>query len=181
MADFDPEVKIDPLHDAIQAKIAAAFPDFKTVEFYRDDEDQQMPTPAILLAMTEAEPTEDDAGTGQWPALLRFEAHVVMAHRGPTTAMNVRRAALALATWLHQDGRFPPSEKAQVIACEPDEFAPQADKFKTWRVEFVVKAFLGETAWKNDGTIPTDVLFSWSPDIGNGNADKYESALDPLP
>lgn len=173
MADFDPEVNIDKLHTAIQAAIATAFPDFKTVEFYRDDEDQVFPTPACLLAMTDAEPSEDDAGTSQWPVLLRFEAHILMAHRGAETAMNVRRAATALATWIHQGGRWANAGKAQVIACEPDEFAPQADKFKAWRVEFVTKAFLGVTAWNNDGTIPTDVLYSWSPKIGTGNESEY--------
>lgn len=180
MADFDPEVNIDALHDAIEAKIKVAFPDFQTVEFYRDDEDQLVPTPACLLAMTDAEPTEDDAGTGQWPVLLRFEAHIIMPHRSKDTRINIRRAALAMATWLHQSGRFG-GEKAQVIACEPDEFAPVADKFMAWRVEFVIKAFLGETAWTNDGTIPADVLFSWSPKIGTGNEGEYTPVLEPAP
>lgn len=181
MADFDPEVKIEELHGLIKAQVKAAFPDFKTVEFYRDDETQLMPTPACLMAMTEVEPTEDNYGTGQWPVLLRFEAHIVMAHRGPTTKMEVRKAAMALATWLHQLRHFGQGDEIQVIACEPDEFAPVADKFMAWRVEFVVGAAIGETAWKNDGTIPTDVLFSWSPEIGNGNAEKYEPIADATP
>lgn len=182
MADIDPEVNFDDLHDAIKSRIVAAFPDFQTVEFYRDDEDALFPTPACLLAMTEAEPNpEADAGTGQFPVLLRFEASIIMGHRSPDTHRNVRKAAIALATWFYQLTRFPPCDRVQVIACEPDEFAPKADKFVVWRVEFVMNAFFGETAWKNDGTVPTDVMFSWSPEIGSGNEDKYTNAAEPLP
>lgn len=182
MADIDPEVNFDALHDAIIDGIKEAFPDFQTAEFYRDDEDTKFAAPACLLAMTEAEPQPDsDAGTGQFPALLRFEAHIVMGHRSPATYKEVRKAALALATWLYQKKRFPPCDPVQVIAVEPDEFAPQAAKFMVWRVEFVMLGFFGETAWKNDGTIPTDVMFSWSPEIGNGNEDKYTNAAEPLP
>lgn len=178
MADIDPEVNIDTLHAAIADGIKAQFPDFLTVEFYRDDESEFIPTPACLLAMTEAEPLPGaDAGTGQWAASLRFEAHIIMAHRSPATRMAVRKAALALATWLHQKRRFPPCDPLDVIAVEPDEFAPNADKFMVWRVEFVMQAFLGESAWKNDGAVPTNVLYSWSPQIGIGNEHHYKTLV----
>ena len=180
MADIDPEVNFDTLHDAIKNGIAAAFPDFKTVEFYRDDEETLFPTPACLLAMTEAEPQpEEDAGAGQFPALLRFEAHIVMGHRSPATHAAVRKAAMALATWLYRKRHFPPCDEIQVIAVEPDEFAPHAGKFMIWRVEFVMLAFFGETAWKNDGTVPENVLYSWAPKIGIGNEPYYTEL--PLP
>lgn len=178
MADIDPKVNIDALHTAIADEIKVQFPDFKTVEFYRDDEDQFIPTPACLLSLTEAEPSPgDDAGTGQFPVLLRFEAHIIMAHLSPATRMAVRKAALSLATWLYQKKRFPPCDAVQVIAVEPDEFAPAADKFMVWRVEFVMLGFLGETAWVNDGVVPTDVLYSWSPKIGEGNQQHYENTV----
>lgn len=182
MADIDPEVNFDALHDAIRDGIKAAFPDFRTVEFYRDDEDTKFPVPACLLAMTEAEPQPDsDAGTSQLPLLLRFEAHIVMGHKSPATYKEVRKASIALATWLYQKKRFPPCDPVQVIAVEPDEFAPHSDKFMVWRVEFVMLGFFGETAWTNDGTIPTDVKYSWSPEIGFGNEGAYQPALDPEP
>ncbi|KAF1017672.1 MAG: hypothetical protein GAK31_00940 [Stenotrophomonas maltophilia] len=175
MADIDLEVRFDALHDAIRARIAEAFPDFKTVEFYRDDEDTLFPPPACLLAMTEAEPSaEDDAGSGQFPVLLRFEASIIMAHRTPQTHANVRKAALALATWLYQLKRFPPCDAIKLLAIDPDEFSPKADKFVVWRVEFAMLGFLGETAWKNDGTVPIDVMYSFSPDVGQGNEEHYE-------
>lgn len=179
MADIDPKVNLESLHTAIRDGIAAAFPAFQSVEFYRDDEDTKFPVPACLLAMTEVEPQpESDAGTGQFPALLRFEAHVVMGHKSPETYMSVRLAATALATWLNLR-RFPPCDEVHVIAIEPDEFAPKADKFMIWRVEFVTLVFMGETAWTNEGVMPTDALYSFSPDIGIGNEEHYRSALTP--
>ncbi|WP_243857834.1 hypothetical protein [Xylella fastidiosa] len=40
--------------------------------------------PACLLTLSEIEPApENDAGTGQFPALLRFQARLVLGHRGP--------------------------------------------------------------------------------------------------
>jgi hypothetical protein len=179
MADADFKVDIESLHDAIRDQVAAAFPDFVTVEFYRDDEDELIPTPACLMAMTEAEPQPDsDAGGGHFPVLLRFEAQVIMAHNGPATRLAVRKAATALATWLYQLKRFQGqvTDPIQVIACEPDEFAPTADKWMVWRVEFVITTFLGETAWTNEGVVPTDVVYSWSPKIGAGNVGEYEAA-----
>ncbi|HKY46145.1 MAG TPA: hypothetical protein VJM50_23845 [Pyrinomonadaceae bacterium] len=181
MADANTEVDLQALHEAIRSQIAAAFPSFKTVEFYRDDEDEKMPTPACLLHMTEAEPApEQDAGTGQWPALLRFEAHIIMAHRSDVTPIEIRKAATAVATWLHlrRWGPATPTDPCAVIACEPDEFAPNLDKFKVWRVEWVNMAMLGVSAWHNDGTIPDDALYSWSPEIGIGHEDDYQYATD---
>lgn len=177
MADANSEMTLDALHTAITAAIAAAFPDFKTVEFYRDDE-AEFATPACLLEMIEVEPRRDrDAGTQQLPALLRFDARIIMAKRSATVPLEIRKAAAALAAWLYLR-RFPGvfTDEVDVIACEPDEFAPHLDRFTVWRVEFVALAFLGETAWKNDGTIPTDVRYSFAPNIGIGHESDYKPA-----
>lgn len=181
MADGNTEVDLAVLHAAIRDQIAAAFPAFKTVEFYRDDQDEGIPTPACILEMSEAEPDPDnDAGTGQWPALLRFEARIIIADRHSDTRMRIRLAATSLAAWLNLRhwGAATPTDACQVIACEPDEFAPNLDKFKVWRVEWVNPAFIGLSAWHNDGVTPDDALYSWSPDIGIPHKDKYES-VDP--
>lgn len=179
MADADTTVTLDALHTVIAAQIAAAFPSFETVEFYRDDEDAAVPTPACLLEMTEADPQPDsDAGTGQWPVMLRFEARVVMPNRGPAVRLEIRKAATALAAWLNlrRWGSDAPSDECQVIACEKDEFAPNVDKFQVWRVEWAQLVMLGETAWTNEGVVPTDVLYSFVPEVGAA----YEEAYVPL-
>jgi hypothetical protein len=175
MADADTELTLEALHEAIRVAIVGAFPGFVTVEFYRDDEDEVIATPACLLEMTEAEPAPVmDSGTGQWCAVLRFEARVIMGHRTAATSLEIRKAATALATFLHQR-RFPGvyADPCEVIACEADNFTPTRPNLKVWRVEFVVPAMLGASAWDNDGTIPTDPLYSWVPRIGIPHVDEY--------
>ena len=176
MADADTEVTLDELHTAIRDGIAAQFDAFKTVEFYRDDEDEQIPTPACILEMSEAEPQPHaNCGTGQWPVLLRFAARIIMPKRTPAVRLEIRKAATALATFLNL--RHWPNvncDEAQVIACEPDEFAPNLDRFAVWRVEWVHLAFLGESAWINlGGVVPTDALYSFAPRIGIPYKDEY--------
>lgn len=175
MADANTEVTLDELHDAIVAQIVAAFPAFVTVDFYPDDESEQIATPACMLEMTEAEPIpENNAGTGQWPALARFEARIIMSSRaGATSKREVRKAAVAFATWINLRRLTGiATDPCQVIACEPDEFAPHVDRFVTWRVEWVMPAMFGESVWKNDGAIP-QAFFSFAPDIGVPNEPKY--------
>jgi hypothetical protein len=179
MADANLEMNLDALHDAIETAIKAAFPDFQTVEFYREDEDANVPTPACLLDMVEAEPQKpSDAGSGMLPALVRIEARIIMARRTAATHRAVRKAATSLAGWLYLR-RFPGvvTDEVEVIAIEPDEFAPNVERFCVWRVEFVMLAFFGTDAWKNDGTVPTDAFYSIAPDIGIPNKEKYVNGL----
>lgn len=175
MADSNTEVDLDALHDAIAKQIAEAFPSFVTVEFYREDEDEKIPTPAILLEMTEAEPApEHDAGTGQWPALVRFEARILMSARSRGAKREIRKAATALAAWLNLR-RFSGvrADECHVIACERDEFTPKRDKFELWRVEWVQLVMFGTSAWRNDGAVPEEVYAGFSPDTGDANRDRY--------
>lgn len=181
MADADFAVTIDGLHAAITAQLQAAFPDLKTVEFYRALEDEGIATPALLLEMSEAEPSpDDDAGSEQAPFRLRFEARVVMQGRTPSQRQEMRKLATSLATWLwRRRWAGLPADACQVIACEPDEFAPVVEKFVVWRVEWVQLVFLGESAWINDGAVPLD-LYAFAPDIGLPHEPGYIRA-DGLP
>jgi len=61
-----------------------------------------------------------------------------------------------------------------VIAVEPDEFAPQADAFDIWRVEWAHAADIGESYFVDEGVTPSTVLTSWSPDIGPEHEADYE-------
>ncbi|HHW4683618.1 MAG TPA: hypothetical protein ACQGQI_10770, partial [Xylella sp.] len=103
MANTDTEMSLEALHTAIRDQIAAQFPDLATVTFYLGDEDHRLPVPACLLELTDIEPApENDAGTGQFPVLLRFQARLVLGHRDPSTYLQARLAAAALGTWLYQ-------------------------------------------------------------------------------
>jgi hypothetical protein len=64
---------------------------------------------------------------------LRFEARVALPATDATTALQLRRAALALATWLHQLGRFPgvASGAIDVIAALPEDPAAAQPGLRT--------------------------------------------------
>lgn len=180
MADANTEVTLPQMQTAIATAIAAAFPEFKTVEFDRDDEDENIQTPAVLLEFVEAEPApSNDAGTGQWPALARFQARLLLnAHK--TQRADVKVMAVALAAWLnlrHFPGVF--VDPCQVIACEPDEFAPHVDKFRAWRIEWVMPAMFGNSAWLQDGDSHNS-FFSFAPYIGLPYEDHYAPIEGPL-
>jgi len=168
MADANTELTLDALHSAIAGQLAAAFPSFKTVEFYRDDESESIPTPALLLEMSEAEPAPDhDAGTARWCAYVRFEARVILAARNSRAKLEVRKAATSLAAFLnlrHWTGIS--ADACQLIACEPDAFTPKVDRVEVWRVEWVNLVMLGASTWHNDGTIPEQPFYAFSPNVG---------------
>lgn len=178
MADANTTVDLDGLQDAIATALAAQFPAFKTVEFYREDEDERIPTPALLLELVEAEPAPDmAAGTGQWPAQLRFAARVVIHNRGAESRREVRSVATSLAAALH-NRRWPGmrTDEAEVIACEPDEFAPNLDRFCVWLVEWRQLAFFGVNAWDHDGGGDGIPYYSFSPIIGVPHEPEYKPA-----
>lgn len=180
MADANTEVTLPEMQSAIASAIRAAFPEFQTVEFDRDDESEDLPLPAVLLEFVEAEPAPaNDAGTGQWPALARFEARVVLNAR-KTARADVKVIAVALAAWLNLR-RFPGVfvDPCQVIACEPDEFAPNVEKFRAWRIEWVVPAMFGNSAWQVGGTTP-NAFFSFAPYIGTPHEPDYAPIEGPL-
>lgn len=175
MADTNTDISLETLHTAIRDQIAAQFPDLATVAFYQDDEDHQLPMPACLLTLSEIEPApENDAGTGQFPALLRFQARLVLGHRGPSTHLQARLAAAALGTWLYQRRwRGVPTDPCRVIAIYPDEFNAALDRYVVWTVEWQQPVFLGNSAWTHAGTLPTNLWLSFTPQTGPSVQDSY--------
>ena len=182
MADADTSVTLDALHAAIETDLAARFPAFRTVGFYRDDESESIPTPALVLEMIDAEPAPElDVGTGQWPARLRFGGRVILSKHAPAAKLEARKAATALATYVYlKRWTGCATDEAQVIACEPDEFAPNVERFEVWRVEWVHLAFLGESVWTNEGQVP-EALYSFVPDIGLAHKDDYRPLAEIMP
>ncbi len=175
MADADTRVTIEQLYAAVAGGIASAFPALRTVEFDREDESESIATPACLLSLVEFEPAEDrDAGTGQWPTLARFEARLVISSRPSDSAREVRKLAAAVATWLNlrRWGLDAPGDECRVIAVEPDEFAPNLDRFHVWRVEWAQLVMLGEPVWLG-GSIP-EALYSFVPIVGEPHEADYQ-------
>lgn len=170
-----PTLSLDEMQEAITRAVKEAFPSFKTVEFDRDDEDENFPAPACLMELTEAEPAPgNDAGSGQWPANARFEARILLPAR-KTAKAEVKKAAIAFATWINLR-RFPGlfADPCTVIGCEPDEFTPNVERFRAWRVEWIIPAFFGDSVWnEGDAVAPTKVFIGLAPDIGRDHVDDY--------
>lgn len=190
MANANTEITLDELHQAIEQEIRAQFPDLKLVEFYREEEERKPPTPeqlpACLLEMSEMEPTPDvDPGTEQLAVNARFEARLVLGFRTPKAKLEIRKLAAAFAVFLRLK-RWPTlanpavtlgTGPAEVTTIMADDFNPELDRYEVWRVEWLQELHLGTSIWKDEGVTPGAPLYSWRPDIGNGNADKYQDAV----
>lgn len=160
--------------DTVIATLADAFDTFKTVAA-EDEARTKLPVPAIIVQMSGLEPVPDkDSHTGQLPCLVRLEARIVMGHRTPTVRREAVKAAGAVAAFVHSNRLGVAWGAATLLAVDPDDFAPVADNFDIWRVEWVHAADIGASYFVNEGETPSQVLTSWAPDIGPANEEAYE-------
>jgi hypothetical protein len=176
------QVTLDSYYAGVTAAIKAAFPQFRTVEFDREDR-EALPLPACLLSISEFEDAaEADAGTGQWSTLAHVQAHVILGFRETRVHLAVRKAATSLAVWLRlkrfpdldKPGKTLPTGPALVTGCYEDDFHPELDKYEVWRVEFLQALDLGLDVWAadNEGVTPVPV-FGHVPDVGVGAEECY--------
>lgn len=182
-------IDLEILHDAIVADIKAAFPSLVTVEFYQDEPEMRknLPIPACLLTLSEMEvDPEIDPGTEQLAVNATFEAYfIINSLRTPRAKLAIRKNVAAFIAWLRlrrwtnpaDTSKKLPTGPAYVMGGYPDDFQPEIDKYEVWRVEWQQVIHLGETIWTDEGTTPQNPVYSWSPDIGNGNEDKYQDAV----
>ena len=100
----------------------------------------------------------------------------------------IRQLAAAFCAWLHKrrwtdpdnPERKLPTGPAMVVGAYRDDFTGRSkgerntdlDQFEIWRVEWRQLFHLG-TGYTEDGVVPVPV-FSYAPDIGEGNEDKYQ-------
>lgn len=162
MADALTEIDLDALHDAIEAQIAAAFPVFQTVQFYREETDRKsLPKPACLLELVEFETVgaEPDPGTGQIPVYARFEAELVLGFRTTHAKRAIRKLAGSFAAFLHlRRWTGVVTGPGEVVGCYKDDFSPELDQCVVWRVEWAHLVHLGQSVWKpGDEVTPTNV------------------------
>lgn len=188
------DIDLNELYVAIENDIKAAFPQFRTVEFYREDR-KELPKPACLLELTEMEVSvEDDPGTEQLCVLATFEASLVIdAIRTPQSQRQIRVIAAALAAWLRKrrwkkpgatpgtPGSVYPTGEALVIGAYQDDFrimGGQRDQdlpqYDVWRVEWQQRIHLGHGIFTNETFPPPEVWVGQAPEIGTGNEDDYD-------
>lgn len=184
MANANTNIDLAELHQAIGDAISAQFPDFKLVEFYREEDDRKRPNalqlPACLLELSEMEPAlDEDPGTEQLAVYARFAAHVVIGFRTASAKVEIRKLAGALAAYINKEKHFHklPTGPAEILSIMPNEFNPAMDAYEVWTVEWRCMVHLGDTVWTDEGVTPGAPLYSWVPDIGNGNAHKYQPTI----
>lgn len=176
------------LHAAIVSVSATAFPGVH-FEFYREDranlplgdgQGENPPKAYVLLELSEMDAGENDPGTEQQAMRAKFEAEVVLKALQPDAKVKVRALAGAFAAFLRKQLRFNPADvlqgQAMVVGCYKDDFSPELDNYEVWRVEWVQEVWLGEGVWRNDGTRPTQVLFSYVPIISTPYEPDYMDA-----
>lgn len=160
--------------DAVVAELATKFATFKTVAA-EDEERRKLEVPAMLVQISELEPLPGgDPHTGQFPCLVRFEARIVMGHRKPKVRREVLKAAGALATYVHNSRLGVAWGAATVLSVEPDEFAPNADQFEIWQVEWVHEACIGDSYFVDESTTPSELLTAFAPSVGAAHEHAYK-------
>jgi hypothetical protein len=165
---------LDALHTAIVDRLAAQFPAMQTVAAYPGDR-TTLRAPAILVELEDFEGAPDDnPGTEQLPVVARFSARIVIGFRTANAKREIRKLAAAVGVFVHRNRWGQHVGPAEVLTITPDDFEPALDQFEVWRVEWQQPLALGAGVWTNDGSIPTEVLFSVVPDIGPPNVDEYE-------
>lgn len=166
------------LHQAIVEVAAGAFPGVR-FEFYREERvampfgngtEGADPRAYCLLELTELEPADSDPGTEQQAMMAKFEASMVMKTLPQDARLSVRVLAGAFAAFLRKQLRFRPAEvfqgEARVLGCFKDDFKPELDQYEVWTVEWSQQVWLGTGVWKDLGTPPNRVFFSYEPLVG---------------
>ncbi|WP_420023766.1 hypothetical protein ACN9JG_06300 [Cereibacter azotoformans] len=162
---------LDALFDAAGESIGAAFPDLVLVEDYPEDR-RALPTPCCLLELIDLEPT-DDPGTGQLAAVATMQARLLISFREPRAKRRVAKLAADVAHHVMGQRWGLPVEPARLTMIAVDDFDPELDRFEVWAVEWRQTIHIGASIWDDDGTPPTQVLASWSPDVGADHQGDY--------
>jgi hypothetical protein len=167
---------LETLFGAIRDQIAAQFPALKTVEF--DDIDRTgFAMPACLLDVDEFEGDLPDPGDGKLALLARLEARFVVGFKDAQAKLEVRKLAVAFATWINRRSFGPgaPSYPAEVVALHRDDFNPRLDEFECWCVKVHIGAEFGVSVWDDYQAVPADpaVFISQAPNIGPDHVADY--------
>lgn len=179
MTNANTEITIEQMQDAITTSIAAHFPALKAVALYDEDDRDGKPLPAVFVEIEDFEGAPDaNPGTEQTAVQLRISARIVIGFRTAKAKTEIRKLAAAMAHFVNLNRWGLPVSPAEFLVAGPDDFEPGLDQFETWRVEWQQIVHLGESVWESDDTTPTEILYSWRPEIGPGHEGDYQEATE---
>ena len=177
MTNANTEITINELQDAIVTSIALQFPDLKTVTIYDEEDRDGKPLPAVFVEIEDFEAYPGgDPGTEQTAVQLRISARIVIGFRTENAKTEIRMLAAAMAHFVNRNRWGLPVSPAEFLVAGPDDFEPALDQYEVWRVEWQQVVHLGESVWESDDTTPTEILYSWAPEIGPENEGEYQEA-----
>ena len=164
------DIKLKELHEAINARLTAAFPGVFVFTDYRRFQ-KVIPTPAIVVELMEIPGNTDsiDTGTGQLHVDLTFDARCIVDNLKGGGAVAVRSLALAVAGYIHEtkwgiknpgdqnqgETEVQPVSPAYVAGAFPDVWEPDIDTYECFRVEWSHSAYAGVDAFVGGEFVPT--------------------------
>jgi hypothetical protein len=167
-------------HAAIQTVIAGHFGDnINTALWYEQGETadgQPLPilTPAVILEIDSAD-EGDDVGDDRAPLLCHITAYCILGQQTNELQVQIRNFAAQLFAkirknkWgLGHNVSFPVN-----ISLGPGKFDPEKNGFDSWFVSWDQTLYLGADIWDSSGIIPSEVWWSWDPEIGIPFVDSY--------
>lgn len=168
----DTEVDLDTLHQAVVDAIAAAMPQFRSVQSYPSSR-AALPLPAVLVDLEDFEADPDaDPGTEQLAVVARFRARVILGMSTADLQRQVRKAATSVANVVHLNRWGLPVGPARVTVIAPDAFDPDFDQYEVWGVEWGQSVHLGASVFE-EGVLPSEVLVGIDPETGPDHIADY--------
>jgi len=182
MANAETEIDLDQLQQAILNKIATQFPDLQTVEDFSQARDK-FTAPACFVELTQLDAGDADPGTEQLQVSARFEAHLIISFRKLQAKRAIRKLAGAFSVFLRNQRWGLPVGPAQFVAAAPDEIAATGrnadhlDQYEVWTIEWEQEVHLGQSVWKGDDTLISEIYVGYSPEIGPEHESDYQQIL----
>lgn len=174
------EVTIDEIHEGILSGLRGKFPAVFVDEYV--EARKQLSVPAMLLELSEAEPSARNPGTEQTQFVLRFRLMCIVSFREESAKRAVRKLAIAAAHYIHLNRFVAGAGPARVLQVGADMMRPaDLDQFEVWAVEWTQEIRVGENVWDETGPLIGNPVFSWEPRVGIGNEGYYRPLPELLP
>jgi hypothetical protein len=162
---------LDQLYGAIEATLRGSLPGVQTVGAWPDIRDR-IALPAVFVEMANFEPGADQ-GTGETALICKFEARVIVAPERAHHQQQAAHLASQIAVLLRMQDWNLPVGPAQFVQATQDWTKPELDGYTVWVIEWDQDVYLGNQEWPWPDEPPGSLVFSFDPDTGRGNEDKY--------
>ncbi|XPV77936.1 MAG: hypothetical protein ACNI27_08455 [Desulfovibrio sp.] len=166
------EIDVNKAHEAINACVVDKFPEFKDVSSYAEHK-KRLPEFGVDIQLNSIEPSSEKDSSGRLAVKLRWEMKVYFRSKSKTK-MAIRGHMANLCLFVHDNQFGIPCMPTELIGAFKDEFSQVVEGHEAWNVEFEHTAFLGKSAWEDEGETPKEILSSYAPLIGEEDESNKE-------